>query len=182
MKDLFTRQVIYMLVTALILLIIVLLFSFLVLIPQGKDFRIARVEKKQALYELRQYEQWSSEVSKKLKNERVKHKHIISAFATAFNPERFVEKNRDYFEKLSLKELNLKSKDENFALYEVNATSNINSPKQFYDFLDSLNKSDWIVGINFPITFKRDKKNILTSFTMNVYANNRKFLTSNNER
>lgn len=181
MKDIFTRQVIYMLITALVLLIIVLLFSFFALIPQGKDFRIARTEKKQALYELRQYEQWSDEVSRKLKNERVKHKHIISAFASTFNPERFVEKNSDYFEKLTLKELTIKSKDNNFALYEVNATSNINSPKQFYDFLDSLNKSDWIIGINFPITFKRDKTDVLTSFTMNVYTNNREFLTSEEE-
>ena len=178
MKDIFTRKVIYLLVTALVLLVIVLLFSFLVLIPQGKEFRIARMEKKQALYELRQYEQWSEEVSNKLKSERVKHKHIISAFATTFNPKRFVEKNSDYFESLSLKELNLKSKDKNFAIYEVNATSNINTPKQFYDFLDSLNKSDWIVGINFPINFKREGNRVLTTFTMNVYATNRAFLTS----
>ena len=172
MKEIFTKQILYMLATALLLLIIVLLFSFLVLIPQGKEYRIARLEKKQALVDYRQYQQWHDEISAKLKNEQSKHKNIISAFETTFNPQRFVEKNKEYFSSLKLQEIHLKSRDTNFALFEVNATSNINSPKQFYNFLDSLNKSNWIIAINFPINFKRVGKNVNTSFTINVYTNN----------
>ena len=63
----------------------------------------------------------------------------------------------------------LKSGDD-FITYEVNTTSKINSPKSFYDFLEALNKSDWIVGVEFPITFIREDKLIKSSFKMNVYS------------
>jgi hypothetical protein len=49
-------------------------------------------------------------------------------------------------------------------------TSQINSPKSFYDFLDAVNKSDWIISVNFPISFKREAEMIRSSFTMKVYA------------
>jgi hypothetical protein len=65
----------------------------------------------------------------------------------------------------------LKSGDEDgFAVYEVNTTSQISSPKSFYDFLDAINKGDWIIGINFPINFKREADVIRSSFTMKVYS------------
>jgi hypothetical protein len=57
-----------------------------------------------------------------------------------------------------------------FTIYEVNTTSKINSPKVFYNFLDSINKSDWIIGVNFPINFKREADMIRSSFTMRVYT------------
>ena len=66
----------------------------------------------------------------------------------------------------------IRVKDEdNFNVYEVNTTSQINSPKSFYDFLDAVNKSDWIIAINFPIVFKREDDKIRSSFTMKVYKN-----------
>ena len=57
-----------------------------------------------------------------------------------------------------------------FSIYDVKTSSEINSPKTFYDFLDALNKSDWIVQVNFPIHFKRDGELIKSSFTMKVYS------------
>ena len=178
LKEIFTPQVLYMLATALLLLILVLLFSFFVLIPQGKEYRIARMQMKQTLADMRQYEQWHEDVSKKLKDAQVKNRDIITAFSATFNPERFVQKKQKYFETLKLHELALKKKDKNFAVYEVNATSTIYSPKQFYDFVESLNKDDWIIAINFPITFKREQKSVRTTFTMNVYAKNRALATT----
>ncbi|NPA59243.1 MAG: hypothetical protein GXO30_02085, partial [Epsilonproteobacteria bacterium] len=89
--------------------------------------------------------------------------------STEFNPQRFIKLHKKYFNSLSiLPKTNLKKEDD-FLVYEVNTTSYINSPKSFYEFLDALNKSDWIIGINFPINFKRDAKAISSSFTMKVY-------------
>ena len=68
----------------------------------------------------------------------------------------------------------VKTDDESkFTTYDVNTTSLINSPKSFYNFLEAVNKSDWIVAVNFPITFKRDAEMINSSFTMKVYSNNK---------
>jgi hypothetical protein len=79
-----------------------------------------------------------------------------------------------YFQSLSLSEITMQSVDGNFATYEVNTSSLIHSPQGFYDFLDAVNKSDNIVGINFPIHFQREANLIKSSFTMHVYISGNK--------
>lgn len=65
------------------------------------------------------------------------------------------------------------SQEDEFISYEVNTSSQISSPKSFYNFLESVNKSDWIISIEFPINFKRDAEMIKSNFTMKVYSVNR---------
>jgi hypothetical protein len=72
-----------------------------------------------------------------------------------------------------LSKLKNSSKDDEFISYEVNTSSQISSPKSFYDFIEALNKADWIIGVNFPITFKRDGELIQSSFTMKVYRSDK---------
>jgi hypothetical protein len=57
-----------------------------------------------------------------------------------------------------------------FKVYEVNATTKITSPQTFYQFLEKINKSDWIIGVDFPIHFERDGDKIKSSFTMKVHS------------
>jgi len=153
-----------------VMLILVLLFAFLVLIPEGKAYRVARVEMKKHAFELRQYKQWDDETTKRLKEARSKHKGVISAFANTFDTERFVKKSHTYFEELRLAKVERASDAGSFAVYEVNASSKIDSPQSFYRFLDEVSKSDWIIGVDLPIHFERDDDLIVSSFTRKVYA------------
>ena len=75
-----------------------------------------------------------------------------------------------HFESFTLSELSMHSQDGEFSVYEVNTSSLIQSPQGFYDFLDGVNKSDNIIGVNFPIHFERDANLIKSSFTMHVYV------------
>lgn len=173
MKIDISRQSIYILVLSTVLLIIVLLFSFLVLIPNGKEYREQRVELKKEYRELRRYQNFNDDTFEILKKLQSDNRYIIRAFDTTFNSERFEKVYGTYFNSLVLSS-KIKGEDEDeFVTYEVNTSSQINSPKSFYDFLDALNKSDWIIGINFPINFKRDGELIRSSFTMKVYASQR---------
>jgi len=166
-----SRQNIYLLVLSIVLLIFVLLFSFLTLIPEGKEYRIQRTELNKETLELKQLENFSAQTLERLQKLQSDNRHIISAFDASFNPERFEKQHRSFFNTLELaKKVQLENEDE-FCVYEVNTTSQINSPKSFYDFLSAVNKSDWIIGINFPINFKRDAEMIRSSFTMKVYNN-----------
>lgn len=165
-----SRQSIYLLAISLVLLIAVLLFSFLVLIPKGKEYRIVRLEEKKHVFSLMQYQQWYDETYEKLKNLQSKNKRIITAFDNSFNANRFVKMNQHNFESLQLTRVERTKDEEPFAVYEVNASSKIDSPQSFYGFLEEINKSDWIVGVNFPIHFERDENLIFSSFTMKVYA------------
>ena len=170
MKLRISRQSIYLFSIAFILLLMVLLFSFLVLIPAGKEYRVDRMEKKKYEMALRQHQLWHGETYKKLKGLQATNKRAIMAYESIFDPERFVKMNRSYFEDLRLSRLALKPNENSFSLYEVNATSKIDSPQSFYAFLEGMNKGDWIIGVNFPIHFERQDKLILSSFTMKVYG------------
>ncbi len=166
-----SRQYIYLSLLSLFLLIFVFVFSFAVLIPEGKEYRKNRIEYKKELKELRRFEEFEMQTAQTLKELQSKNRHIISAFDTIFNPERFEKEHKKYFSSLTLSAIKNSAKEDGFAVYEVNTSSKINSPVSFYDFLDALNKSSWIVGVNFPIEFKRDGELIHSSFTMKVYAN-----------
>jgi len=171
MKISISRQHIYLLLVSVFLLIFVLIFSFSVLIPKGKDYRKDRIELRKEVRELRKYQDFHATTQDKLKQLQSDNRHIISAFDAIFNPDRFEKQFRTYFSSLKLSKLEHKGLEEEFELYEVNTSSHISSPKSFYNFLDAVNKSDWIIGVNFPIDFKRDGELIHSSFTMKVFCN-----------
>ena len=157
----------------MVLFIFVLLFSFLVLIPEGKEYRTKRVELKKITREFRNYSNFHDETEETLQDLRSKNRRIISAFDTIFNPDRFEKENKSYFSELKVSSLSEPTAENDFSVYEVNTTSQISSPKSFYDFLDAINKSAYMIAINFPIDFKRDGEIIKSSFTMKVYCNNK---------
>ncbi len=165
-----SRQSIYLLSLAFVLLLIALLFSFLVLIPAGKDYRVKRMDRNKQAQVLAQYQAWHDETFNTLKELQSKHKHVITSFDNRFDPDRFVKTNRHYFQSLQLSEVTQGTEKAPFSVYEVNTTSRIGSPENFYGFLEGINKSDWIIGINFPVHFKREQDLILSSFTMKVYG------------
>jgi len=99
------------------------------------------------------------------------NRHIISAFDTAFDIERFEKQYKSHFTSLDISKLQSLDNQEGFSVYEVNTSSHISTPATFYKFLDAINKGDWIIGINFPLEFKREGDQIKSSFTMKVYSN-----------
>jgi len=171
MKINISRQYIYLIVIALFLFIFVLIFSFLLLVPQGIEYRKNRIELKSEYKELRKYQNFYDELDEQLQSLQKKHRNTILAFDATFNPERFSKQNKSFFSTLYVTPMQEIGTQEEFLIYEVNTTSQISSPKSFYNFLDAVNKSDWIVGVNFPINFTHDGELIKSSFTMKVYAN-----------
>ena len=165
-----SRQNIYLLLLSVFLLIFVLIFAFAFLIPEGKEYRNKRVELKKESIKLKKFENFRDEVQDRLSELNSEKRHIITAFDTEFNPQRFQKMHKDYFNSLVISKKVQGESIEEFDTYEVNTTSKINSPTSFYGFLDSVNKSDWIIGINFPIEFKREDEMIRSSFTMKVYT------------
>ena len=170
MKINISRQNIYLLVVSIFLLIFVLLFSFLVLIPEGQEYREQRTKLKKESQELRKYQNFHEETLEHFKQLQSDNRNIITAFDTAFSADRFEKQHRAYFSSLTIAKQSAQKSEGEFIIYEVNTTSQISSPKSFYNFLEAVNKSDWIIGVNFPINFKRDAELIKSSFTMKVYT------------
>jgi len=168
-----SRHHIYILLVSIFLFLFVLLFSFALLIPEGKDYRTKRIDLQKELREYNKYKTFNDETLQKLKDLQSKNRHIITAFDRFFNPHRFEKEHKAQFSSLTLSKLERAKNEEGFAVYEVNTTSHISSPKNFYDFLDAIDKGDWIIGVNFPIKFLREGEMIKSSFTMKVYENSK---------
>jgi len=174
MSSSISRPHIYLLILALFLLLFVLLFSFKILIPKGKEYRMLSSELKQERRKLRQYQDFNDAKLEIVKELQTENRIIIEAFDNNFNPKKFEKKYKEYFSQLKLSSEKKLADEKEFSVYEVNTTSQINSPKSFYNFLDAINKSDWMISINFPINFKREKEGISSSFTMKVYKIDKK--------
>ncbi len=170
MKLTISRQNIYLLILSVVLLVFVLLFAFFALIPEGKNYRMERLEMKKHEANAAQYNQWHDAVLEELRTLQSHNKHIIAAYDNTFDAERFVKMNSPYFESLQLHKITPKEDEDGFSVYEVNATSKIDSPSSFYAFLEGINKSDWIINVNFPIRFEREGNVIRSTFTLNIYA------------
>lgn len=171
MKISLSRQTLYMLIIALLLLIIVLTFAFLLLIPKGKEYRMERIAMKKEQVIAKEYQQWHDEVFEQLQQMRSQNKRIIMAFDTPFDAKRFVQEHQNSFESLQLSHVGSRDVNESiYSVYEVNATSKIDSPQTFYGFLERVNKSEWIVNVKFPINFEREGDLIRSSFSMEVYS------------
>jgi len=166
-----SRQNLYLLILSVLLLIFILIFSFSVLIPNGKQYRKDRIKIKIEERELKTEKNFNTDTADLLKSLRSDNKNIISAFANTFDAKRFKKLHDGYFSELVILKDPKNTEKDGFEVYSVKATSKINSPKTFYNFLDAINKTEWIISVNFPISFKRDGEVINSSFTMKVYSN-----------
>lgn len=163
------RQTLFVVILSLFLLIGVVAFSFLFLIPKGKEYRALRLDSKKEFQQLELAQNRYDNTRNRLKDLQLQHRDTIGAFDKMFNPDRFERLYKKEFTDLYLTEVTTLENNGTFRVYEVNATSKITSPQSFYNFLENVNKSEWIIGVNFPIHFERDGDKIRSSFTMKVH-------------
>jgi hypothetical protein len=152
----------------------------MVLIPEGQLYREQKNALKKENLELQRYQEFNAQTLERLKKLQNDNAHIITAYKTPFNASQFEKVNKTYFKSLSVTPKITLEDEEEFSVYEVNATSKINSPIIFYNFLEAINKSDWIIGVNFPIHFKREADMIRSSFTMRVYSQKSEIVANEN--
>jgi hypothetical protein len=164
-----SRQTVFVLLLSLFLLGGVVFFSFFFLIPKGKEYRTLRLESKKEFQQLDLAQNRHDNTLERLKNLQHHNAHIIGAFDTPFDPKKFEGLYKKEFTDLYLSEVVAYESNDTFKTYEVNATSKITSPQSFYTFLEQVNKSEWVIEVNFPIHFERDGDKIRSSFTMKVH-------------
>ncbi|MDP2077460.1 MAG: hypothetical protein Q8N01_02520 [Sulfuricurvum sp.] len=162
-------RTLFLVLVSLFLFIGIVVFSVLFLIPKGKEYRTLRLESKKEQQIIGRVQGQYDRVNKKLEKLKSDNAHTITAFKTAFDPKKFTKNNHEDFEDLYLTEIEMLDHNGSFKIYEVNATTKITSPQVFYQFLEKINKSDWIIGVNFPIYFEREGDRIKSSFTMKVH-------------
>ncbi len=155
---------------ALILIAVVGIFSFALLIPTGKEYRKLRLEHKKELSRLEIAKDYYEKVAQDLSKIKSTNKDIIEAFERKFDQKAFEDNYKKEFSNLYLTELENPDDDGAFKIYEVHASTKIYTPQSFYNFLEAINSSGWVIEVNFPINFQSDDEMISASFTMRVYS------------
>ena len=169
MKISFPRHILYLTLLSIFLLIFAIWFATQKLIPMGKEHRANRIILKKERLDLARYREYHDKTKQLYNETKSKHRHIIEAFETPFDMQRFKSEYGKYFIELSLSKLGDSNTSKWYEIYEVQTLSKIQSPVSFYDFLSAINKSAWIVGVTFPIDFTKEGELIRSSFKMQVY-------------
>lgn len=171
MRGRINHQTLYLIFLSSLLLVGILLFSFLFLIPKGKEYRLLRLESKKEQQMIERAREHHTTINEKLEKLQTAHAETIKAYENHFNPKKFTKVHQKEFQNLFLTEVAMADHNGSFKVYEVNATTRITSPDSFYHFLETINKSEWIIAVNFPIHFEREGELIKSSFTMKVHNN-----------
>ncbi len=169
MKISFPRHILYLTIFTILMIVFSIWFATAKLIPMGKEYRKDRISLKKERIDLKRHKDFHKTTLETLNRTKTKNRLIIEAFENKFDPNNFKRRFGKYFIELAIHKTNKPNSHEWYDVYEVNTTSKITSPKSFYDFLDALNKSEWIVGVTFPIDFSREGELIHSSFKMQVY-------------
>lgn len=178
MKISFPRHILYLTLFSILMIVLSVWFATAKLIPMGKEYRKNRITLKKEKIDLERHQEFYDQTLELFNQTKTKNRHIIEAFGNDFDPQRFQAQFGKYFIDLSILKARDLNKSDWYEVYEVQTTSKIKSPTNFYDFLEALNKSDWIIGVTFPINFVREGELIHSSFKMQVYKKSKESNTT----
>ena len=162
-------RLVRVLIWVLLYLVILFVLIFAVVIPAVKEYREVNRSFVQAKANFLAAEQEHDDILDRLKLLQQKHRKVIGAFENRWNQDMFVQSAGQFFQKVDLKQLDVNLSDPHFRIYELNAMTKMESPQNFYRFLDSLSTIPYVIQADFPIAFKSNGKEIEGVFRIRVY-------------
>ncbi|MDL0088130.1 hypothetical protein [Campylobacter gastrosuis] len=147
---------------------LVMIFAFIV--PNIKEYRAINTQNRSQMASFAKVKQIYDTKSEALSSLKTNNQFILKSYETKFDKKKFIDFASKFFQNVSLNELEIENQNEEYFLYELNVTSSVKTPTNFYDFLDALSKYESIIKAEFPIKMKGDEKNIHTTFNIKVYG------------
>ncbi|WP_457595121.1 hypothetical protein [Hydrogenimonas sp.] len=162
-------RLIRILIWILLYLVILFVLIFTVVIPSVKAYKRINGEFVQKKAEFMAAQQEHDEIYDRYKVLQSRHRKVIEAFENPWNEKVFVQKAQSYFQKIDLKPIDINSSEPYFKIYEINAMTKMESPQNFYRFLDALPAIPYVVEADFPIAFRARGGEIEGVFRIRVY-------------
>ncbi len=157
------------LVFFLIFSIMCMIVIFAFLVPNIKEYKSVKIEYTRHLKSLNKSIQIQNQKEDELQNITKNNMKILDALIKKFNKTNFLNYTNRFFSDVKLsKKINLNEQDK-FVIYELNVTTSLKSPNNFYDFLDGLSTYENIIKADFPIKLIAQKDKIKSSFKIKVY-------------
>ena len=99
-------------------------------------------------------------LSSRLKNLTTKYPKIVD-FNHVWDEKQFLETAKQYFLHIEMKPLDANETNAHFRIYQINAVTKMESPQNFYRFLDALEAIPFVVQADFPITLQAQGKDLV---------------------
>jgi len=143
---------------------------FTLVIPSVKEHRVLKAEHKRVMVHKTRVENLYLEREAELSKLKSDNAHSIKAFKHTFSQEEFLNYARTFFSDVHLNQISQSGFQKEFTEYELNVTSSLKTPTNFYTFLEGLNRYSNIIQADFPIHLEATgKDNITSTFKIKVY-------------
>ena len=170
-KSLEEIDIVKLLLFLLIFVVISMVLIFALIVPDIKMFKQAKAEHRSQYMTTSRVENILSEKEKELKQLSSDNRKVLDAFANTFDESRFIRYTMQFFDDVTLAKIKKEDtpQEGEFVMYELNVTSSLKSPNNFYEFLEGLNRYENIVKADFPIEMKTHDGKIRSHFNIKVY-------------
>lgn len=153
----------------MVFIVITFAFIFLLIVPNVKEHRVLQAEHKRVLVHKTRVENLFLEREAELSKLKAENLHAIKAFGHMFTPNEFIAYAQKFFTNVSLVKVTKSDYKKEFVEYELNVTSTLKTPTNFYNFLEGLNRYSNIVQADFPIHLEANGQTISSTFKIKVY-------------
>ncbi|WP_457595960.1 hypothetical protein [Hydrogenimonas sp.] len=151
-------------------LVVLFVLIFALVVPVVKSYKEANrryVETKTAYLAAKNEH---DTIFDRLKALKAKNRKVLHAFENPWNEKRFLETARRYFTAVSLRPVEVNATERHYKIYEINARAKMESPQNFYKFLEALPSIPHVIQADFPIAFRSDGKSEIEGvFRIRVY-------------
>jgi len=143
-------------------------------VPLVKSYKGSNLEHAKIKTEYNHAKNEHDTILDRLKTLKAKNRKVIEAFENRWDEKRFLAAAKRYFLKVDLKPVDVNGSDPHFKVYELNAMAKMDSPQNFYRFLDALPSIPFVIQADFPIAFRaRGGEEIEGVFRIRVYEEKR---------
>lgn len=137
--------------------------------PSIKEYRVKNLDLKDSVEKVlntqKEYDTYKKEMTK-IKDE---NRNMLIAFQNKFTEDNVLNIVKSKIKDMEIVKTKTDSSDSEFIKHEYTLTGTINSPSKFYDLLNSINKAENIIELDFPIEFSKDETKITNQFIIRVY-------------
>ncbi len=165
-------DIVKLLLFLMIFIVVSLSMVLLLIIPNVKDYRASKAVYKKAFVHKMRVQSVLNERHEEYLKLKEENRRPITAFMHKFSSDNFIKYTNQFFTEAKLQEIEKKGYKKEFTEYSLNVSSALQSPTNFYKFLEGLNRYENIVQADFPIHMESNASKITSNFTIKVFELN----------
>jgi len=161
-----TKTLIFILLT----LIMTIIVAGFMIIPNIQNLKISKIYTERTFKELKRKEAYYQQLVEKHEALKDRNRKIIAALEHPYKEDELNRFGMDQLGVFRTYHMHTKQEASLFDRHELNVTTALKSPKEFYGFIDALENYNGLAVIDFPFVIKaNDDYSLTLQFMLGVY-------------